>query len=194
MADAWTSMTRGGPLPAHIRKRTREQQRSIQLIPQIRLGALNPTRTIGASLTRPLKLHKIVGPTHLPSRVHQLLEDVGLPAAFAERYPHELSGGQRQRASIARALATDPDLLLCDEITSALDPENTVAIMELLTYLRTERELNLLLVSHELELLTTYADSVHRLSEASCGVHVVWVGAVCAVKGFVVQARLQTVC
>ncbi len=155
----------GDPLSAHIRKRSREQQRGIQLIPQNPLGALNPTRTIGASLTRPLRLHKIVSASHMPSRVHQLLQDVGLPADFADRYPHQLSGGQRQRASIARALATEPDLLLCDEVTSALDPSTAAAILELLTHLRTERRLTLVLVSHELDLLTAYADSVHVLDQ-----------------------------
>lgn len=101
----------------------------------------------------------------MPARVGELLEDVGLPADFAARYPHELSGGQRQRASIARALATEPDLLLCDEVTSALDPTTATAVMELLTRLRGERGLTLVLVSHELDLVTAYTDSLHLLRE-----------------------------
>lgn len=101
----------------------------------------------------------------LRARVGELLSDVGLPAEFADRYPHELSGGQRQRASITRALATEPDLLLCDEVTSALDPTTAAAILELLTHLRTERQLTLVLVSHELHLITAYTDSVHLLNQ-----------------------------
>ncbi|MGX1762090.1 ABC transporter ATP-binding protein [Streptomyces lydicus] len=163
--DAGTLSWHGRPLPSHVRKRHRAQQKSIQLVPQNPLGALNPTRTIGASLTRPLQLHRIAGKPQMPTRVRELLYDVGLPADFADRYPHELSGGQRQRASIARALATEPDLLLCDEVTSALDPSTAGAILDLLTRLRTERGLTLVLVSHELDLITTYTDSVHILDQ-----------------------------
>ncbi|MFJ5797916.1 ABC transporter ATP-binding protein [Streptomyces decoyicus] len=163
--DAGTLTWNGRPLPATARKRNRDQQRRIQLVPQNPLGALNPARTIGASLTRPLQLHRTVSRSARPARVRELLDDVGLPADFAGRYPHELSGGQRQRASIARALATDPDLLLCDEVTSALDPTTATAVMELLTRLRAERGLTLVLVSHELDLVTAYTDSLHMLRE-----------------------------
>ncbi|MEV5595446.1 ATP-binding cassette domain-containing protein [Streptomyces sp. NPDC052496] len=153
----------GRPLPANARKRSRDQQRRIQFVPQNPLGALNPSRTIGATLTRPLRLHRVVTPPELPERVGSLLEAVGLPRDFAHRYPHELSGGQRQRASIARALATEPDLLLCDEVTSALDPATATAVLDLLTRLRAERRLTLVLVSHELELVTAYTGTVHLL-------------------------------
>lgn len=163
--DAGTLAWNGDPLPADLRKRKREAQRRIQLVPQNPLGALNPTRTIGASLTRPLQLHRTVSKPEMSARVRQILGDVGLPAGFAERYPHELSGGQRQRASIARALATEPDLLLCDEVTSALDPATATAVLDLLTHLRTERQLTLVLVSHGLGLITPYTDSVHVLNQ-----------------------------
>ncbi|MFF8788663.1 ABC transporter ATP-binding protein [Streptomyces sp. NPDC015125] len=163
--DAGTLTWNGQPLPATARRRHRDQQRRIQLVPQNPLGALNPARTIGASLTRPLQLHRTVGRSEMPARVGELLDDVGLPADFAARYPHELSGGQRQRVSIARALATEPDLLLCDEVTSALDPTTATAVMDLLTRLRTERRLTLVLVSHELDLVTAYTDSVHLLRD-----------------------------
>ncbi|MFI1264794.1 MULTISPECIES: ABC transporter ATP-binding protein [Streptomyces] len=163
--DAGTLSWHGRPLSPHVRRRNRAQQKSIQLVPQNPLGALNPTRTVGASLTRPLRLHRTVDRNHMPARVRELLDDVGLPADFADRYPHELSGGQRQRASIARALATEPDLLLCDEVTSALDPSTAAAILDLLTRLRTDRGLTLVLVSHELDLITTYTDRVHVLDQ-----------------------------
>ncbi|MFF3745739.1 ATP-binding cassette domain-containing protein [Streptomyces kronopolitis] len=77
----------------------------------------------------------------------------------------ELSGGQRQRASTARALATEPDLLLCDEVTSALDPSTAAAVLDLLTRLRTDRGLTLVLVSHGLDLITTYTHRVHVLDQ-----------------------------
>ncbi|GDY73980.1 hypothetical protein SAV31267_034650 [Streptomyces avermitilis] len=86
-----------------------------------------------------------------------------LPADFARRYPAELSGGQRQRVSIARALAAEPDVLLCDEITSALDPDTAVAVMEVLRRLRTERDMTVALVSHEIHLVAAYTDTVHLL-------------------------------
>ncbi|WP_238783167.1 ABC transporter ATP-binding protein [Streptomyces monomycini] len=153
----------GRPLPANARRRSRDQQRRIQFVPQNPLGALNPSRTIGATLTRPLRLHRVVAAPDLPERVGTLLEAVGLPRDFARRYPHELSGGQRQRASIARALATEPDLLLCDEVTSALDPATATAVLDLLTRLRAERRLTLVLVSHQLDLVAARTDTVHLL-------------------------------
>ncbi|MCQ6246227.1 ABC transporter ATP-binding protein [Streptomyces malaysiensis] len=155
----------GSPLPGHVRRRSADQQRRIQLVPQNPLGALNPAHTVGTALARPLRLHRTAAKQDVPDRVAALLEAVGLPADFARRHPHELSGGQRQRASIARALAAEPDLLLCDEITSALDPETTDAIMDLLTRLRAERGLTLVLVTHELDLVTAYADTVHRIED-----------------------------
>ncbi|QLE74993.1 ABC transporter ATP-binding protein [Streptomyces rectiverticillatus] len=153
----------GRPLPAGARRRSRAQQRRIQLIPQNPLGALNPARTVGATLARPLRLHRAAPKPEIADRVAGLLHDVGLPADFAGRYPHELSGGQRQRVSIARALAPGPDVLLCDEVTSALDPGTAAAVMDLLTRLRTERRLTLVVVSHELHLVAACTETVHVL-------------------------------
>ncbi|MFH8746804.1 ABC transporter ATP-binding protein [Streptomyces rimosus] len=150
-------------LPAPVRKRSRDMQRRIQFVPQNPLGALNPARTIGDTLARPLRLHRIVGVREMPARVGGLLDAVGLPGDFTHRYPHELSGGQRQRASIARALATEPDLLLCDEVTSALDPATAAAVLDLLAHLRATRQLTLVLVSHETDLIGAYTDTVHLL-------------------------------
>lgn len=164
-ADAGELTLDGAPLPTGVRARGRDQRRRVQLVPQNPLGALNPARTIGASLARPLRLHRVVPREHTAERVAELLRDVGLPPEYARRHPHELSGGQRQRASIARALAPRPDVLLCDEITSALDPATAVAVMELLARLRDERGLALALVSHEPHLVAAYADTVHFLSD-----------------------------
>ncbi|MEU1783311.1 ATP-binding cassette domain-containing protein [Streptomyces abikoensis] len=164
-ADAGELTLDGVPLPTGVRARGRDQRRRIQLVPQNPLGALNPARTIGASLARPLRLHGIVPRKETTERVAELLRDVGLPPEYARRHPHELSGGQRQRASIARALAAHPDVLLCDEVTSALDPATAVAVMDLLARLRAERGLALALVSHEPHLVAAYADTVLSLKD-----------------------------
>jgi peptide/nickel transport system ATP-binding protein len=150
----------GRPLSTGLRGRAREQRRRIQLVTQNPLGALNPSRTIGAAIGRPLRLHRRCPTSQAPGRVADLLEQVGLPPAFADRYPHELSGGQRQRVAIARALAADPDVLICDEVTSALDSATAEAIMDLLTRLREDRGTALVLISHDLPLIAERTDTV----------------------------------
>ena len=122
------------------------------------MGSLNPQRTIHDTLARPLVLHRRCPAAQLPERVAELLAAVGLPPELAARHPGELSGGQRQRVAVARALAPEPDVLVCDEVTSALDPANTEAVMALLSGLRRDRGLTLLLVSHDLELVAAHTD------------------------------------
>ncbi|MGW8779887.1 ABC transporter ATP-binding protein [Streptomyces sp. NPDC055796] len=154
----------GTPLAGSYRRRTREQRRRIQLVPQNPLGALNPVHTIGATLTRPLRLHFDLSAEQCGSRVAELLTAVGLPPDHAGRHPHELSGGQRQRVSIARALAAEPDVLLCDEVTSALDPATAAGIMALLAALRAERGLAVAFVTHDQALTALHADRVLDLT------------------------------
>ncbi|MET7614922.1 dipeptide/oligopeptide/nickel ABC transporter ATP-binding protein, partial [Streptomyces seoulensis] len=151
------------PLAARAQRRTRQQQRRVQLVPQNPLAALNPRRTVGRQLIRPLRLHTGLPRSSHPERVAELLAQVGLSADHADRYPGDLSGGQRQRVSIARALAAGPDVLLCDEVTSALDADTATGIMDLLTRLRAEHGMTLVLVSHEPHLVERYADTVHLL-------------------------------
>ncbi|MEV5011815.1 ATP-binding cassette domain-containing protein [Streptomyces sp. NPDC056159] len=153
----------GQALAATARRRTREQQRRIQLVPQNPLAALNPRRTIGHQLARPLRLHTSLAPRGISDRIAQLLEQVELPADFADRYPSELSGGQRQRVSIARALAAGPDVLLCDEVTAALDTATATAVMDLLTRLRNDHGTTLIVVSHEHHLIARYTETVHLM-------------------------------
>ncbi|CAL9587218.1 ABC transporter ATP-binding protein [Streptomyces sp. enrichment culture] len=162
----------GRALSGGLRGRGREQRRRVQLVTQNPLGALNPSRTVGSAVGRPLRLHRRCAPAEIPARVADLLEQVGLPPAFADRYPHELSGGQRQRIAIARALAADPDVLICDEVTSALDAATAEAIMDLLAGLRERRGTALVLISHDLPLIADRTETVTVLHEGrvrACG-------------------------
>ncbi|MFJ8133307.1 ABC transporter ATP-binding protein [Streptomyces hydrogenans] len=155
----------GQQLAPAARRRTRNQLQRIQLVPQNPLDALNPRRTITQQLARPLRLHTGLPKDTIPERIAELLDQVGLPAAHADRYPAELSGGQRQRVSIARALAADPDILLCDEVTSALDTDTATGIMDLLTRLREGHGMTLVVVSHEHHLVARYTDTVHVIED-----------------------------
>ncbi|MDX2682916.1 ABC transporter ATP-binding protein [Streptomyces sp. NY05-11A] len=150
----------GAAVSTGLRGRTREQRRGLQLVTQNPLGALNPSRTVAAAVGRPLRLHRRCPAQEVSARVAGLLEQVGLEPAFADRYPHELSGGQRQRVAIARALAAEPDVLICDEVTSALDPDTGRSIMDLLAGLRERHGMTLVLISHDLPLIADRTDTV----------------------------------
>ncbi|MET9241235.1 ATP-binding cassette domain-containing protein [Nonomuraea sp. NPDC003709] len=150
----------GLTLHPDVRRRARELRRRVQFVPQNPMGALNPSATVGAALLRPVRLHRRRPRAAEPERVGELLEQVGLSPDHAGRYPHELSGGQRQRVSIARALAAEPDVLICDEVTSALDDGTARAVMNLLTGLRETQGTAVIFASHDLRLIQEYADSV----------------------------------
>jgi peptide/nickel transport system ATP-binding protein len=152
-------------MPWRAERRAPAQRRRIQLIPQDPLGTLNPSRTVGATLSRPLHLHRTVSAREVPREIAELLDTVGLSPDFAERYPHELSGGQRQRVAIARALAADPDVLICDEITSALDAATAANIMRVLGELRSRRELALILITHDTPLAILHTSTALVLGE-----------------------------
>ena len=125
----------------------RRQRARMQMVYQDPLGALDRRLTIGAQVAEPLQIHGLPADA---ARVHALLRQVGLRPDQAERYPHELSGGQRQRAVLARALATDPVLLVCDEPISALDVSIQAQVMNLLVELQQQRGIALLFISHDL--------------------------------------------
>ncbi|HEY4833155.1 MAG TPA: dipeptide/oligopeptide/nickel ABC transporter ATP-binding protein, partial [Bradyrhizobium sp.] len=123
----------------------------IQMIFQDPQSSLNPRLRLGVTLTRPLKVYgHIRGRRDQRDRAAALLDLVGLPTAFVDRYPHELSGGQRQRAGIARALALEPDFIVADEIVSGLDVSTQAHILLLLRELRTRLGLTLVFISHDL--------------------------------------------
>ncbi|WP_223839505.1 ABC transporter ATP-binding protein [Saccharopolyspora pogona] len=152
-------------LPRRALRRSREQRRRLQLIPQDPLSTLNPNRTIGAALTRPLALHRSLAQAQRTTRIEELLAEVGLSADFAQRHPHELSGGQRQRVAIARALAAEPDILICDEITSALDAGTAASIVELIDRTCASRGLGVVVISHDLQFVRDFCDDVFVLHQ-----------------------------
>ena len=135
-------------------------RRAIQLVQQNPLSALNPTRTVGASLRLPLDVHAIGTRTDRPERVAQLLREVGLEPSLAGRLPAALSGGQRQRVAIARALACEPDLLVLDEPTSALDVLVQARVLQLLQAVRRQHGLTYLFITHDLAVVRAIADRV----------------------------------
>lgn len=137
----------GKPVPRPGSPAWRAQRARMQMVFQDPLGALDRRLAIGTQIAEPLEIHGIGA---AQDRVAELLRDVGLRPDFAARYPHELSGGQRQRAVLARALATDPALLVCDEPISALDVSVQAQVMNLLIDLQAERRLTMLFISHDL--------------------------------------------
>jgi peptide/nickel transport system ATP-binding protein len=155
------------PLPSLPRKRTREQRRQIQIIPQNPDDALNPRQTAAHAISRPLRLLRNLDRHQANVETRRLLEQVRLPARAADRYPAELSGGERQRVAIARALAVQPELVICDEITSALDVSVQAAILNLLSDIRANLATSLLLITHDLGVVVSLADHVVVLEHGS---------------------------
>lgn len=155
-----TVLFNGEPLPTNLRERTREQFRRIQIVFQNADTVLNPSHTIERILTRPLAFYHGLRGDEARRRIARLLELVKLPAALAGRRPAELSGGQKQRVNLARALAADPDLILCDEVTSALDTIVGAAILDLLVELRRELGVSYMFISHDISTVKAVCDEV----------------------------------
>jgi oligopeptide transport system ATP-binding protein len=140
-------------------KALRRVRRRLQIIFQDAYASLNPRMPIGDSLTEALAIHGLHRGRR-DARVRALLDLVGIPAHFAHRYPHELSGGQLQRVTIARALAVESELIICDEPVSALDVSIQAQIVNLLKDLQTELGLTYIFISHDLSVVRNVADEV----------------------------------
>ncbi|AVS85467.1 ABC transporter ATP-binding protein [Paracidovorax avenae] len=159
-AHAGSVVFNGRELRPALAQREREELRRIQIVFQMADTALNPSHTIGRILARPLEFYKGLRGPALQQRIRQLLDLVKLPHTVADRLPGGLSGGQKQRVNLARALAADPDLILCDEVTSALDTVVGAAVLDLMAELRRELGVSYLFISHDLHTVRAVCDEI----------------------------------
>jgi peptide/nickel transport system ATP-binding protein len=150
----------GEPLAAKAKDRPKAARRRMQIVFQNPYDSLNPRHRVGDAIARPARVLRDLSAEEAASEVAVLLERVRLPARLGRRFPGELSGGERQRVAIARALAAKPDLLVCDEVTSALDVSVQAALLEVLAELRAELGLALLFITHDLGVVASVADRV----------------------------------
>jgi peptide/nickel transport system ATP-binding protein len=132
----------------------------VQYVSQNPYSSLNPRRTVGQIVEQPLAHFFKLPAAQRHDRVKAALAAAALDSGMADRYPDQLSGGQRQRVALARAIIVEPELLVCDEVTSALDVSVQAAIVELLRRLQAERGLSLLFITHNLPLVRSIADHV----------------------------------
>ncbi|MEO8388434.1 ABC transporter ATP-binding protein [Polaromonas sp.] len=160
-------------LAPSLSERSKEELRQIQIVFQMADTALNPSQTIAAILARPLVFYKGLRGPALQKRIRELLDLVQLPQTLASRLPGGLSGGQKQRVNLARALAADPDLILCDEVTSALDTVVGAAVLDLIAELRRELGVSYLFISHDLHTVRAVCDEIvvmkdgHKLAQVA---------------------------
>ena len=156
---------RGEAITGLSRSALRPFRRELQLVFQDPYASLNPRFTIAETLAEPLLLHGKATRRDVDGKVCELLAQVGLDTELRARYPHEFSGGQRQRISIARALAVEPSLLLCDEVTSALDVSIQAQILDLLRSVQQKLGLSYLFITHDLAVVRQVAERVYVLCQ-----------------------------
>jgi len=157
----------GARLQAGIRGRSKDTLRRVQYIFQNPYASLNPRKTVGQIVAQPLDELLGLSFSQRSERAARALADVSLSADMLNRYPDQLSGGERQRVAIARALVVEPDLLICDEVTSALDVSVQAVIIEQLRRLQRERHLTMVFITHNLALVRSIADTAVVLRDGS---------------------------
>ncbi len=150
----------GAVLPKRLEDRTKEQKRIIQMIYQMADTAMNPRQTVREIIGRPLEFYLDLKGKEKEDRILELLEMIELDGQFIDRLPSELSGGQKQRICIARALAADPEFIICDEVTSALDQIVQEGILKLLMRLQKELNLTYLFITHDISTVRAISDHV----------------------------------
>ena len=150
----------GKPLPPALKQRSRDELRELQMIYQMADVAMNPRQTVATIIGRPLEFYFGLRGRKRDERVQELLDAIELGQGFADRYPAELSGGQKQRVCIARALAAKPKLIICDEVTSALDPLVADGILKLLLDLQAREGVAYLFITHDIATVRAIADSI----------------------------------
>ena len=150
----------GKPLPAALAKRDKELLRRIQMIYQSPDTALNPRQKVRDVIGRPLEFYRGLKGRARDDRIGELLQLIELDERYVDRFPGELSGGQKQRICIARALAADPDLIICDEITSALDQIVQEEILKLLLRLQKDLGVTYLFITHDIATVKAIADEI----------------------------------
>ncbi|MBB3590734.1 peptide/nickel transport system ATP-binding protein [Rhizobium sp. BK529] len=150
----------GHPMPARSTGEWRALRAKMQLVFQDPLAALDRRVTIAKQIAEPLDIHKLIPRAHQADRVTELMRAVGLRADQADRYPHELSGGQRQRVVIARALASRPKLIVCDEPVSALDVSIQAQVVNMMRDLQEKNGIAMVFISHDLKVVRNIADRV----------------------------------
>ncbi|MEO7242534.1 MAG: oligopeptide/dipeptide ABC transporter ATP-binding protein [Variovorax sp.] len=158
--DTGTVRFDGQELTALSKAALRAMRRRMQIIFQDPFGSLDPRVRIGAAIAEPIRLHRLRRPTEIGRRVAELMDLVGLDASQSSRFPHEFSGGQRQRIAIARALAVEPELIVCDEPVSALDLSIQAQIVNLLADLRDRLGLAYVFISHDMAVVRHLATTV----------------------------------
>ncbi len=147
-------------LPPDLKSRSRDDLRELQMIYQMADVAMNPRQTVGTIIGRPLEFYFGMRGEEKRKRVQELLDQIEMGTGYIDRYPAELSGGQKQRVCIARALAAKPRLIICDEVTSALDPLVADGILKLLLELQAQEGVAYLFITHDLATVKAIADSI----------------------------------